>query len=130
MELLGLGGLQQPDRDQVQGADEPIRQPEPPGPGDRVPQRDRPVVLDQQQGRGRVVGDVFQDVPGVVVVEDLDAVGGGLGPGLSPGFQARFAFDAEADEGADLAAELDRLVGGEVAEMGHLEFAVGVFVDG
>jgi hypothetical protein len=39
-------------------------------------------------------------------------------------------LDAEPDQGPDLGAELDRLVQGEVAEVGHLELALGVFVDG
>ena len=87
-------------------------------------------MLDQQQRGGRVVGDVLQHIPGLLVVEHLDAVGGGLGAGLGPGLQALLTLDAEPDEGADLAAELDRLVLGEVAEMGHLDLAVGVLVDG
>ncbi len=41
-----------------------------------------------------------------------------------------FALDTEADQGADRAAELDRLVGGQVAEMLHLQLAIRVLVHG
>ena len=88
----------------------PSLRPEPPRPGDRVAQRHRPVMLDQQQRGGRVVGDVLQDIPGLLVVEHLHAVGGRLGAGLGAGLHAFLALDAEPDQGADLAAELDRLV--------------------
>src|ERR1700755_270244 len=43
---------------------------------------------------------------------------------------ALLTLDPQADQGADLAAELDRLVLGEVAEMLHFQLAVGVLVDG
>src|SRR6202012_3670891 len=39
------------------------------------------------------------------------------------------ALDAQADQRADLAADLDRLLLGEVAEVLHLQLAVGVLVD-
>jgi hypothetical protein len=84
------------------------------------------VVLDQDQGGGRVVGDVGQHVPGLLVAEHLDAVGGGLGP-LG---QALLALDAEPDQSPDLAAQLSGLVQGEVAEVGDLELTLGVLVDG
>src|SRR6266516_3805439 len=41
-----------------------------------------------------------------------------------------FAFDAEADQRADLAAELNRLVLGKVAEVLHFDLSLGVLVDG
>ena len=88
-----------------------------PRPGDRVAQRHRPVMLDQQEGGGRVIRDVLQHVPGLLVAEHLHAVGGRFGAGLGALLQAFLALDAEADQGADLAAELDRLVLGEVAEV-------------
>ena len=57
-------------------------------------------------------------------------VGGRLSTSLGTLLEAFLAFDAEADQGADLAAELlDRLVQGDV-EVGDLDLAVGVFVDG
>jgi hypothetical protein len=34
-------------------------------------------MLDQDERRGRVFGDVLKDVPGLLVAEHLDAVGGG-----------------------------------------------------
>jgi hypothetical protein len=46
---LGLLGLYQPQRDQVQGADELRGQPEPTRSGDGVAQRDGPAVLQQDQ---------------------------------------------------------------------------------
>ena len=51
-------------------------------------------------------------------------------PAIAPGLEAFFALDAEADERADLRAELDCLVAREVAEVLHLDLARGVLVDG
>jgi hypothetical protein len=84
-------------------------------------------MLDQQRG-GRVVGDVGQHIPGLLIAEDLHTVGGGLRAGLGPLLKALLALDAQPDQGADLAAQLDRLVQGEVAEVGYLDLALGVFV--
>jgi hypothetical protein len=72
-------------------------------------------MLDQQQRGGRVVGDVGQHIPGLLIAEDLHTVGGGLRAGLGPLLKALLALDAQPDQGADLAAQLDRLVQGEVA---------------
>ena len=44
--------------------------------------------------------------------------------------EAFLAFDAEPDQGADLAAHLDRLVAGEVAQMLDLDLACRVLVHG
>jgi hypothetical protein len=79
------------------------------------------VVLEQDQRCGGVVGDLFDDVPGVLVGEDLCAVGGCLG--------ALFTVDPETDQGADGAADLDRLIPGQVAEVGHLGLPVSVLVN-
>ena len=68
------------------------------------------MVLDQHQRRGRAVRDVLQDVPRVLVGEHVDAVGGRLRAGQRAGLHAFLALDAQADQRADLAAELDRLV--------------------
>ena len=75
-----------------------------------IAQRHCPVMLEQHERGGRVVRDLVNDVPRVLVVEDLDALGGRLGARLGAGREAFLALDAEADERADLAAELDRLV--------------------
>jgi hypothetical protein len=62
-------------------------------------------------------------------LEDVDAVGGGLGAGLGALLQAFLTLDAQPDQGPDLAAQLDRLVFGQVAEVGHLDLTLGVLVD-
>ena len=59
-----------------------------------------------------------------------DAVGARLGARLGAGLDAFLALDAEADQRADLAAELDRLLLGQVAEVLDLDLALGVLVDG
>ena len=46
------------------------------------------------------------------------------------GLHALLALDPEADQRADLGAELDRLVLRQVAEVLDLELALGVLVDG
>ena len=63
-------------------------------------------------------------------VNTCDALGGRLRTGDRAGLHALLALDPEADQRADLAAELDRLVLGEVAEVLHLDLALGVLVDG
>ena len=47
----------------------------------------------------------------------MNAFGARLGAGLGSGDRALLAFDPEADQRTDRAAELDRLVLGEVAEV-------------
>jgi hypothetical protein len=59
----------------------------------------------------------------------IDAVRDRLGAGERAGLDAFFALDAEADQRADRAPELDRLLGRQVAEVPDLELAVGVLVD-
>jgi hypothetical protein len=69
MKLLGLLGRHQPDGYQVERDDEALTDPEAARAGDRVPQRNRPVVLQQDEGGGRVVGNVFEYVPLVGAAE-------------------------------------------------------------
>ena len=54
----------------------------------------------------------------------------GLGARLGAGDHPFLALDPEADQRADLAAELDRLVLGEVAQVRDLDLSVGVLVHG
>ena len=72
VQLRGLLGRQQPDLDQVQRADEPVADAEAARAGYRVPERDGPVVLDQQQGGGAPVRDLLDDVPRVLLGERRD----------------------------------------------------------
>jgi hypothetical protein len=58
------------------------------------------------------------------------AVGCCLGTGLGPSDHAVLTVDPKPDQGADDAADLDRLVFGEVAQMGDLDLPVGILVDG
>jgi hypothetical protein len=95
MKFLGLLGRHQPDGHQVERADEAVADPESARAGDRVPQRNRPVVLQQDEGGGRVVGNVLEYVPFGGVAEHVDALRRGfLGAGHGAGFQALFALDA------------------------------------
>ena len=88
-----------------------------------VAQRNRPVVLDEQQGGGRIVEDLLDDVPGVVVGEHADTVFRSLCTRLGARDHAFLSLDPPADQRADLAAELDRLVLGEDAQVLDLAFA-------
>ena len=60
----------------------------------------------------------------------MPPLGRGLRAGLRAELGAFLALDAEADERADLAAELDCLFLRQVAEVGDLDVAVRVLVDG
>src|SRR5262249_9508426 len=111
-------------------ADEAVRDAEPARPHDRIAQRYRPVVLDQEQGRSGVVRYVLENVPGSLVGERVDAVGSGPSAELGASFHALLALDLEADQRANLAAELDRLFLREVAEVHDLHLALRVLVDG
>src|SRR4051794_38028419 len=130
VQLLGLLAARQADLDQVERADEAVAEAEPAGASDRVAQRDGPVVLEQDQRGRRVVRDVLEDVPRLLVGEHVYAIAFRNSPGarLGAGLHALFALDPEADERADLAADLDRLVPSEVAQMRDLDLAVGVLV--
>src|SRR4029453_14563320 len=61
---------------------------------------------------------------------DLHAAGAEAAAGGGTLLQAVLTFDAQPDQGADLATQLDRLVPGQVAEMGDLELTLGVLMDG
>src|SRR3954469_672435 len=117
-------GRDQADLDQVQRADEAVADAEAAGARDGVAQRDRPAVLEQDERGDRVVGDLLEHVPTLAVAEYLDAA---FGRDLRAGERARLepllAFDPEADERTDRAADLDRLVTREVAEVLDLELA-------
>src|SRR3954452_1695319 len=82
--LLG----EQPDRHEVEWADEAVADSVPTGASDRVAQRHRPVMLEQDQRRRGVVGDLLDDVPGLLVRERADAVRGR--------FSARFGARVQA----------------------------------
>src|SRR4051794_40231609 len=130
VQRLRVLGRDQAEFDEVERADEAVGDPEPAGPRDRVAERDRPVVLEQDQRRGRVVGDLLQDVPRLLVGERVKSVLRGRGTRFGAGDHALLALDPEADQGADLAADLDRLVLGEVREVHDLDLSVGVLVHG
>jgi hypothetical protein len=115
VKLLRLLGGHQADLDEVQRADESIADPISVRARDRVPERDRPVMLDQQERGGRVIRYLPDDVPRLLLGEHLDAVLRRLGAGDGAGLEALVALDAEADEGADLGAELSGLLLGQVA---------------
>jgi hypothetical protein len=105
MKLLGFLGRHQPDSDEVERADEPIADAEAARADNRVPQRNRPVMLQQDEGGRGVIGNVFEHVPLTGVAEHVDSVGRGfLGARFRAGLQALFTLDAEADERADLAS--------------------------
>jgi hypothetical protein len=73
----------------------------------------------------------FRHIPALLLIEHPHAPGGRLlGARDRACFHAVPAVDAQADQGADLAAELDGLVLREVAEVLHFQLAVGVLVDG
>jgi hypothetical protein len=130
VQLLGLFGGDQADLDEVEGADEAVGDAEATGADDGVAQRHSPLVLDQDERRRRVVRDLLEHVPGVLVGEHLDAIGGRVGTRLGAGHEAFLALDAEPDQRADLAAQLDCLLLRQVAEVLDLDLAGGVLVDG
>ena len=118
VQRLGLFGRREPDLDQVQRADEAVADAEASGARDRVAQRHGPVVLDQHQRGGGVVRDVLQRRP------SRRRRRRGRSAALSPAgaeLQALLAFDPEADQRADDATELPRLVVGQVAEVRDLD---------
>src|SRR4029453_7619443 len=100
-----LLGPDQPDADQVEGADELRRQPEPARPRDRVPQRDGPAVLQQDQQAGAVGRDLLEHVPGRLLAEDPPALGDSLGAALGPDLEPCLAGRAQADQPAHQGAE-------------------------
>ena len=89
------------------------------------------MVLEQDERRGGVVRDLFQHIPCLVLGEDVHTAlfDHCLGTGFRALLEAGFALEAEADQRADLAAELDRLLLGQVAEMLRLQFTVRALVD-
>ena len=86
-------------------------------------------MLEEHEGHGRVVRDILEDVRGCVVGEDLDPVFAGHGAQFGPGHESFRAGRTQADEGADLGAELDGLILGQVADAHHVHYAFGVLVE-
>src|SRR5215208_7104266 len=115
VELARLLDRDEPDLDEVERTDEPVADPVSARASDRVAQRHRPMMLEQQQRRRGVVGDLLQNVPGLLLGEHADTVGRRFSARFGTGLHALLALDAQTDERADLAAQLDRLVLGEVA---------------
>src|SRR3954454_4023000 len=130
VQLLGLFCRNQADRDQVERADEAVADPVAAGPRDGIAQRHGPGVLDEQERCGGVVGDLFDDVPGVFVAECLQTRRAGFRAGFGAGFRAGLAVDAEAEQRTDLAPQFDGLISGQVAQVLDLNLAAGVLVDG
>lgn len=131
VQFLCLFGGHQADIHEVERADEAVADAEPACPDDGVPERHGPVVLQEhQRGRG-VIRNLLQHIPAVLLAEDLHAAGGGhlLGAFHRTRFGPLLTGDAEPDQGADLAAELDRLALGKVAEVLHFYLSQGVLVD-
>jgi hypothetical protein len=92
VQLLGLLGGGQADVDEVERADEAVADAEAAGAHDGVAQWHGPVVLEQDERGGGVVGDLLEDVPGVLVGEDLYAVGGRVGACFGAGLEAFLAL--------------------------------------
>ncbi len=89
------------------------------------------MVLEQDERGGRVVRDVLDHVPGVLVRERVDAaLGTRLRPGEGAGLHSLLTLDPEADQSADHGSDLDRLVLCQGAEVLDLDLAVGVLEDG
>src|SRR4051795_1589789 len=102
--------------DEVERADEAIADPETACARDRVAERHRPMVLDEQEGSRGVVRQLTDDIPGVLIREHVDTVASELGAGDASLHGAFLARRAQTNQGADDAAELDGLVLAEVAE--------------
>src|SRR4051794_2670356 len=130
VELCGLFCAHHPDRDEIERADEAVRDAEAACAGNRVAERHCPLVLEQDQRRGAVVRDLLDDVPGVLLRERMDAVGSRFCARCRADLCALFALEAEADERADLRAELAGLVLRQGAEVLDLEPSPSVLVDG
>src|SRR3954453_12395002 len=130
VQLLGVRCRHHADGHQIERADEAVADPEPARPYDGVAQPDRPMVLQEHQGRGRVVGDLLEDVPRGLVRKQVASLGGELGSRLRADGPALLAVEAEADQRADLAVELDGLLTRHVAEVLGPEPALRGLEDG
>lgn len=86
-------------------------------------------MLAQNERCGRVVWDLLEDIPRSLI-EDLYPIGCLLGAHCGALLSAFFALDPEADKRADHAAELDRLLLAQVAEVLHLDLSVCILVNG
>ena len=101
----------------------------PAGAGDGVAQRNRPVVLEQDQRRRRVVRDVLEHVPRVLVGEDVHAVAHRLRArpraGLDPSSPSMpRPISAPTLVPSSIASSI-----GQVAQVRHLDLSGGVLVN-
>jgi hypothetical protein len=88
------------------------------------------VVLQQDERGRRIVRDVLQHVP-LITAEHVDSLLGGLFRArLRAGLHPFLTVDAEPNESADLASDLDRLCLGQVGQMLDLQVAIGILVHG
>src|SRR5436190_3775961 len=92
---------------------------------DRVPERNRPPVLDQRDRGPALLGNHVGEIPGVLLVEEVPVLEL-RGAGKRTGLHALLAVGPESDQGADEHAELDGLVLREVARLERLELPVAL----
>src|SRR3954451_5789134 len=128
LQLARFLGGEQAHCDKVVRRDELVADTEASGAIHRVAKPDRPGVLDQDQRGCRVVRDVADDVPRLLLGEERDSLCSELGACLGSRDDAFLALDAEADERAYDRAELDCIVLRQRAEMLDLDRAFGVLV--
>src|SRR5262245_29699535 len=129
VQLLGLVAGQQPDLHQVEGADESVTDAESTRADDGVSQWDGPAVLDEQECGCRVVRDLLQHVPRLLVGEHLQSVLAGGRTRLGARSHPSLALDPDTQECADCGSELDGLLLRQIAEVLDLDLTAGVLVD-
>src|SRR5512132_1629380 len=128
-ELFGLFGGNQSDLDEIERADEVSGDGETACADDGVTEPDRPAVLEQDERGGGVVRELLEDVPGLFLVDHVDAICCGLGAGDRTGLHALLAARSETEEPADHGAELHRLVLGELAALQYGDLTLRILED-
>ena len=129
VQLLGLLGRHSPELGQIDRNDNAVTNPETTRASDRVPQRLRPVMLEQNERSGRIIRDLLKHIPRLLIGEDLYALDRRFGARLGTLLGPLLTLDPKTDKRADLASELDRLILAQIAEMRHLNLAVRVRVN-
>src|SRR5664279_5565075 len=97
-----------------------LANPETTGTHDGVAEPDCPVVLQQDQGGGRAVRDVFQDIPPLDVTQRVQPLGTDFRARDRTSFDTLLTVNTQPDQFTDECAELDGLVAAQVAQMSNL----------
>ena len=96
-----LLGRHSPELCQIDRNDNAVTNPETTRASDRVPQRLRPVMLEQNERRGRIIRDLLKHIPRLLIGEDFYALDRRFGARLGTLLGPLLTLDPKTDKRAE-----------------------------